>query len=132
MVTHPKKGGARAVLERDRKHKKKPFIIRKFSAPQAGEKGLLDWDLGLFRLPRRQDLSKAPVVEKVKTLDLAFQSVRGRPKSCVLSIRTLLTQPTRLDKTTFVDELTELRNFWTIEQNEYTKQYEERKRMSGN
>ena len=57
--------------------KKKPFIVHRYSAEQELEKGLYSWDLALFRSPRRQELKNLHVIEKMKTLDLAFSTVAG-------------------------------------------------------
>ena len=59
------------------KSKKKPFTVYRYSAGQEYEKGLYSWDLALFRSPRRQELKNLPVIEKMKTLDLAFSTVAG-------------------------------------------------------
>ena len=72
---NPRKACTRAVLES--KTKKKPFTVYRYSAEQEYEKGLFSWDLALFRSPRRQELKKWCVVEKMKTLDLAFSTVAG-------------------------------------------------------
>ena len=64
--------------------KKKPFIVHRYSAEQEYEKGLFSWDLALFRSPRRQELKNLYVIEKMKTLDLAFSSVPGEYKILTL------------------------------------------------
>ena len=73
---NPRKACTRAVLES--KSKKKPFTVHRYSAEQESEKGLYSWDLALFRSPRRQELKNLYVVEKMKTLDLAFSTVAGK------------------------------------------------------
>ena len=72
---NPRKACTRAVLES--KTKKKPFTVHRYSAERENEKGLLSWDLALFRSPRRQELKNLYVIEKTKTLDLAFSTVAG-------------------------------------------------------
>ena len=60
--------------------KKKPFTVHRYSAEQENGQGLYSWDLALFRSPRRQELKKVHVIEKMKTLDLAFSTVAGEYK----------------------------------------------------
>lgn len=62
------------------KTKKKPFTVHRYSAEQDYEKGLYSWDLALFRSPRRQEPKSLHVIEKMKTLDLAFSTVAGEYK----------------------------------------------------
>ena len=57
--------------------KKKPFTVHRYSAKQEYEKGLYSWDLALFRSPRRQELKNLRVIEKMKTLEVAFATVTG-------------------------------------------------------
>ena len=72
---NPRKACTRVVLES--KTKKKPFTVYRYSAEQEYEKGLYSWDLALFRSPRRQELGNLRVIEKMKTLDVAFSTVAG-------------------------------------------------------
>ena len=85
----PRKACTRAVLES--KTKKKPFTVYKYSAEQETEKGLYSWDLALSRSPRRQELKDLYVIQKMKTLDLAFSTVAGE---CMMS--TLLAMMTMM------------------------------------
>ena len=76
---NPRKACTRAVLES--KTKKRPFTVHRYSAEQEHEKGLYSWDLALFRSPRRPELKNLHVIEKMKTLDLAFSTVAGEYKT---------------------------------------------------
>ena len=72
---NPRKACTRVVLESNTK--KKPFTVYRYSAKQEYEKGLYSWDLALFRSPRRQELKNLRVIEKMKTLEVAFATVTG-------------------------------------------------------
>ena len=72
---NPRKACTRVVLESNTK--KKPFTVHKYSAKQEYEKGIYSWDLALFRSPRRQELKNLRVIEKMKTLEVAFATVTG-------------------------------------------------------
>ena len=60
--------------------KKRPFTAHRYSPEHEYEKGLYSWDLALFRSPRRQELRNPYVVDKMKTLDLAFSTIAGEYK----------------------------------------------------
>ena len=60
--------------------KKRNFTIRALNADQKGDQGLNSWDLSIFRLPRSEKFQKAVKNEKVKTLELKFADVNGKPK----------------------------------------------------
>ena len=70
--------------------KKKPFIVHRYSAEQEYKKGLFSWDLALFRSPRRQELKNLYVIEKMKTLDLAFSTVACEYKILTLWFMTMM------------------------------------------
>ena len=72
---NPRKACTRVVLESNTK--KKPFTVHRYSAKQESEKGLYSWDLALFRSPRRQELKNVRVIERMKTLEVAFATVTG-------------------------------------------------------
>ena len=72
---NPRKACTRVVLESNTK--KKPFTVHRYSAKHEYEKGLFSWDLALFRSPRRQELKNLHVIEKMKTLEVAFATVAG-------------------------------------------------------
>lgn len=105
---NPRKACTRVILESNTK--KKPFTVHRYSAKQEHEKGIYSWDLALFRSPRRQELKDLGVIEKMKTLEVAFATVTAKDE--------------------FIKELTELENVRTVEQNEYRKNFQQMRRRA--
>lgn len=65
----------RIVLEVKEKGK---MNIRKYSAQEKGEKGLLSWDLARFRLPRHPKYKDIEVLPKIKYICLDFATVTAK------------------------------------------------------
>ena len=99
---NPRKACTRVVLESNTK--KKPLTVHRYSAKQEYAKGLYSWDLALFRSPRRQELKNLRVIEKMKTLEVAFATVTGEYRTLDLLPVLITMMETVADKSFYDSE----------------------------
>ena len=103
----------------------KPFIVRKVSA----DHGLYSWDLALFRYPWRRDFHDLKIVEKMKWLDLDFHNTSGKPE--IYAGKKYVDKDVKA-KENFIKEFILMANLRTTENNNFEKDFQERRRQSLN